>query len=109
MKVRVLIKTVISGHWLSVGDVYEGTEEELRLYLDSGFVEPIGNPKVSEDSELSAEPKQSTETPEESELSTELEQSTETPKESELSTELEQPVASPKPVKPEKTKEEGKK
>ena len=33
MKVRVLIKTVISGHWLSVGDVYEGTEEELRLYL----------------------------------------------------------------------------
>lgn len=48
MKVRVLIKTVISGHWLSVGDVYEGTEEELRLYLDSGFVEPIGNPKAPE-------------------------------------------------------------
>ena len=93
MKVRVLIKTVISGHWLSVGDVYEGTEEELRLYFDSGFVEPIGNPKVSEDSELSAEPKQSTETPEESELSTEPEQL----------------VASPKPVKPEKAKEEGKK
>ena len=58
MKVRVLIKTVISGHWLSVGDVYEGTEEELRLYLDSGFVEPIGNPKVSEDSELSTEQEQ---------------------------------------------------
>ena len=58
MKVRVLIKTVISGHWLSVGDVYEGTEEELRLYFDSGFVEPIGNPKVSEDSELSTEPEQ---------------------------------------------------
>ena len=93
MKVRVLIKTVISGHWLSVGDVYEGTEEELRFYLDSGFVESIGNPKVSEDSELSAEPKQSTETPEESELSTEPEQ----------------PAASPKPVKPEKAKGKGKK
>lgn len=81
MKVRVLIKTVISGHWLSVGDVYEGTEEELRLYLDSGFVEPIGNPKVSEDSELSAEPE----------------------------LEPEQPPEPLKPVKPEKAKGKGKK
>lgn len=85
MKVRVLIKTVISGHWLSVGDVYEGTEEELRLYLDSDFVEPIGNPKAPEESAPSAEP------------------------EPEPEPEPEQPVASPKPVKPEKTKEEGKK
>lgn len=58
MKVRVLIKTVISGHWLSVGDVYEGTEEELRLYLDSDFVEPIGNPKAPEENAPLAEPEQ---------------------------------------------------
>ena len=58
MKVRVLIKTVISGHWLSVGDVYEGTEEELRLYLDSDFVESIGNPKAPEENAPLAEPEQ---------------------------------------------------
>lgn len=81
MKVRVLIKTVISGHWLSVGDVYEGTEEELRLYLDSGFVEPIGNPKAPEESAPSAEPE----------------------------LEPEQPAEPLKPVKPEKAKGKGKK
>ena len=89
MKVRVLIKTVISGHWLSVGDVYEGTEEELRLYLDSGCVEPIGNPKGSEESAPTAEPE---------------------PKpESEQPVEPEQPAEPLKPVKPEKAKGKGKK
>ena len=63
MKVRVLIKTVISGHWLSVGDVYEGTEEELRLYLDSDFVEAIQDPKAPEEDASSAEPEQSEEPP----------------------------------------------
>nr|DAN15001.1 MAG TPA: hypothetical protein [Caudoviricetes sp.]DAR67651.1 MAG TPA: hypothetical protein [Caudoviricetes sp.] len=63
MKVRVLIKTVISGHWLSVGDVYEGTEEELRLYLDSDFVEAIEDPKAPEEDASSAEPEQSEEPP----------------------------------------------
>lgn len=82
MKVRVLIKTVISGHWLSVGDVYEGTEEELRLYLDSDFVEPIGNPKAPEESAPSAEP------------------------EPEPEPEPEQPA---EPLKPEKAKGKGKK
>lgn len=85
MKVRVLIKTVISGHWLSVGDVYEGTEEELRLYLDSDFVEPIGNPKAPEESAPPAEP------------------------ESEEPEEPEQPAEPLKPVKPEKAKGKGKK
>lgn len=81
MKVRVLIKTVISGHWLSVGDVYEGTEEELRLYLDSDFVEPIGNLKAPEESAPSAEPEP----------------------------EPEQPAEPLKPEKPEKAKGKGKK
>ncbi|WP_051217812.1 hypothetical protein [Selenomonas artemidis] len=85
MKVRVLIKTVISGHWLSVGDVYEGTEEELRLYLDSDFVEPIGNPKAPEESAPSAEP------------------------EPEPEPEPEQPAEPLKPEKPEKAKGKGKK
>ncbi|EFW29079.1 hypothetical protein [Selenomonas artemidis] len=90
MKVRVLIKTVISGHWLSVGDVYEGTEEELRLYLDSDFVEPIGNPKAPEESAPKAEPEP--EQPEEPE-----------------EPEPEQPAEPLNPVKPEKAKGKGKK
>ena len=84
MKVRVLIKTVISGHWLSVGDVYEGTEEELRLYLDSDFVEAIEDPKAPEESA----PKEEPEEPE---------------------PEPEQPAEPLKPVKPEKAKGKGKK
>ena len=95
MKVRVLIKTVISGHWLSVGDVYEGTEEELRLYLDSDFVEPIGNPKAPEENAPLAEPEQ-LEEPEQSEE----------PEEPAEPAELEQPVD---PPKPEKAKGKGKK
>ena len=94
MKVRVLIKTVISGHWLSVGDVYEGTEEELRLYLDSGFVELIGNPKGSEESAPTAEP----------EPEPEREPEPEQPE-----PEPEQPAEPLKPVKPEKAKGKGKK
>ena len=86
MKVRVLIKTVISGHWLSVGDVYEGTEEELRLYLDSDFVEPIGNPKTSKESASPPEPEQ--------------------PVGPEQPERLAEPL---KPVKPEKAKGKGKK
>lgn len=91
MKVRVLIKTVISGHWLSVGDVYEGTEEELRLYLDSDFVEPIGNPKAPEESAPSAEPEP------------------EQPEEPEPEPEPEQPAELSKQAKPEKAKGKEKK
>ena len=90
MKVRVLIKTVISGHWLSVGDVYEGTEEELRLYLDSDFVEAIEDPKAPEESAPKAEPEP--EQPEEPE-----------------EPEPEQPAEPLNPVKPEKAKGKGKK
>ena len=92
MKVRVLIKTVISGHWLSVGDVYEGTEEELRLYLDSDFVEAIEDPKAPEESAPKAEPEP--EQPEEPE---------------EPEPEPEQPAEPLKPVKPEKAKGKGQK
>ena len=92
MKVRALIKTVISGHWLSVGDVYEGTEEELRLYLDSDFVEVIEDSKAPEESAPKAEPEPEPE-----------------PEQPEQPVEPEQPAEPLKPVKPEKAKGKGKK